>query len=92
MVNGIKYVFNDNPFYVHFKKHFCPQCNTRLKPSYTSIIINAKSPEAKHYDFSLGDVYLVGNVDFRTRCFYCPTCQTKTPVWQIRAHEQAQKK
>ena len=35
----------------------------------------ADSPEAKDYDFSVGDTFFVGDVEFRTRYFYCPKCQ-----------------
>lgn len=33
-----------------------------------------KTPEAKDYDFSVGDTFFVGDVEFRTRYCYCPNC------------------
>lgn len=26
MKKAIKYIYNANPFYVHWKEHFCPKC------------------------------------------------------------------
>ena len=63
MRKAIKYIYDANPFYVHWKKHFCPKCGKKLELRYVSKIVNSNSPEAKDYDFSVGDV------EFRTR--YC---------------------
>ena len=40
----------ENPFFVYFKKHYCPQCNSKLLRRKVSKIINANSEEAKNYD------------------------------------------
>lgn len=71
---AVKYIFNASPLYVYLKKHFCPICKTKLKIKYTSEIVNSNSLRAKDFDFSLGDTFLVGDVEFRTKCFYCPEC------------------
>lgn len=65
--NTIKYLYNVNPFYVHWKKHFCPKCGIKMKTDYDSIVVNSDSPKANDYDFSVvaGDSYLTGNVEFR---------------------------
>lgn len=75
--NAVKYLYNVNPFYVHWKRHYCPECGTRLKTAYDSVIVNSNSPEAKDYDFSIaaGDSYLTGDVEFRTSYFKCPKCE-----------------
>jgi uncharacterized protein YbaR (Trm112 family) len=71
---AIKYIFNASPIYVYLKKHFCPVCKTKLQIKYTSEIVNSNSSKAKEYDFSVGDTFMVGDVEFRTKCFYCSEC------------------
>lgn len=75
MKKPIKYIYDCNPFYIRFKKHFCPKCGERLELRYNSKVVNSKSPEAKKYDFTLGDTFLVGDVEFRTSYFHCVNCQ-----------------
>ena len=53
MRKAIKYIYDANPFYVHWKKHFCPKCGNKLELRYISKIVNSNSPEAKDYDFSV---------------------------------------
>lgn len=87
MRTAIKYIYNANLFYVHLRKHFCPKCKTRLEVGYTSKIVNSQSPEAKNYDFSLCDTYLVGDVEFRTKHFYCPKCKQNISFQQMKRYE-----
>ncbi len=47
---AIKYIYDANPFYVHWKKHFCPKCGKKLELRYVSKIVNSNSPEAKDYE------------------------------------------
>lgn len=58
MKKAIKYISDANPFYVHLKKHVCPKCGSKVELRYVSKIVNSKSPEAKDYDFSVGDTFL----------------------------------
>ena len=76
MKKSIKYVYDDI-LYAVLKKHFCPICGSKLKFSYMSKIVNSDSPQSAEYDFSLADNYLVGEIEFRKRCFYCPKCDLK---------------
>ena len=87
MKTAIKYVYDANLFYI-LKKHYCPHCGNRLQLKYDSKIINSKSPEAKDYDFSLVDSYLVGDVEFRTRYFYCSNCKMKISVREMKSIEK----
>lgn len=89
----VHYVYNINPFYVHWKKHFCPECGTRLKMAYDSVIVNSNSPQAKDYDFSIaaGDSKLTGDVEFRTSFFQCPKCNLRIPFDEIKKIEKSQK-
>ena len=92
MKKGIKYIYNGNPFYTYFKKHFCPRCNARLQLGYSSKIVNSNSPEAPNYDFSNGDTHYVGTVEFRTRCFHCPKCQMDISFRTMKEYENEIKK
>ena len=60
MRKAIKYIFDANPFYVHYKKHFCPKCGKKLELRFASKNVNSKSSEAKDYDLSLSDTFLQG--------------------------------
>ena len=92
MKKAIKYVYDANPFYVHWKKHFCPKCGKKLELRYVSKIVNSKSPEAEKYDFSVGDTFFVGDVEFRTRYFFCNVCQTSISFQEIKKYEKSKHK
>lgn len=61
-MGAIKYIYDAGLFYVFCRKHFCPKCGKKLELRYNSKIVNSKSPEAKNYDFTMGDVFFVGDV------------------------------
>ena len=84
---GKKYV-NTAAFYTRFKKHYCPVCGTKLTCVKASRIVNSKSPEAKNYDFALGDAFLVGDVKFIWKEFYCPACKKRIPIEEMRQIEK----
>lgn len=88
MRKAIKYIYDVNPLYVHLKKHFCPICKRKLELRYDSKIVNSKSLEAKDYDFSVGDTFFVGDVEFRTRYFYCANCQLNISFKEMKNYEQ----
>lgn len=87
MRKAIKYDYN-NPFWVHLKKHFCPKCGNKLELRDAIKIVNSKSPEAKDYDFSVGDTYFVGDVEFRTRYFHCSNCQLDISIKEMKKYEK----
>lgn len=70
---GTKRIFK-SPFYVNFKKHYCPECDKRLEKIRVSKIINSNSFESEMYDFSSGDNFMSGNVKFIFTEFRCPVC------------------
>lgn len=92
MKKAIKYVYDANPFYVHCKKHFCPKCGNKMDLRYVSRIVNSKSPESNNYDFSVGDTFFVGNVEFRTRFFFCNGCQSCISFKDMKKYEKYMKK
>lgn len=57
-----------------FKKYACPICNQPLKRTKRETVVNSDSEEAKNYDFSNGDGFLVGNIKFIETAFHCETC------------------
>ena len=92
MKKAIKYIYDANPFYVHLKKHVCPKCGSKVELRYVSKIVNSKSPEAKDYDFSVGDTFFVGDVEFRTRYFYCPKCLLDISFQEMKKFEKGNRK
>jgi hypothetical protein len=88
MKKAVKYIYDANPVYVHFKKHLCPKCKKKVTLRYNSKVVNSKSPEAKNYDYSLGDTFLVGDVEFRTMYFYCEHCHLDISIKEMKIHEK----
>lgn len=89
MRKAIKYICDANPFYIHWKKHYCPKCATRVELCYRSKIVNSRSSEAKNFDFSIGDTFLVGDVEFRIRYFYCPRCNLDISISNMKNYEKS---
>ena len=75
-------------FYTNFKKHYCPNCNSRLEVKKASKIVNSKSIEAKNYDFSLGDTFLVGDVEFFYNIFRCQKCNKQYSIQEMKRIEK----
>lgn len=87
MITGIKY-FDHNVFYTRLKKHYCPVCRVKLERMKKSKVVNAKSPEAKNFDFNLGNSFLAGNVKFIWTEFQC---STRKRTFSIREMQQIEK-
>ena len=85
---AIKYIYDANPFYVHWKKHFCPNCGNRLELRYIRKTVNTKSPEAEKFDFSVGDTFFSENVEFRIGYLHCNNCQLDISFENIRKCEK----
>ncbi len=86
-VHGIKREWS-RPFWVRFKKHYCPVCKNLLAATKVSKIVNSKSEEAKNYDFSSGDTYMIGNIKFIWNEFHCPACSKSYSMQEIRENEK----
>ncbi len=90
--HNVKRVFQ-RPFFVTFKKHHCPVCHNRLKKLKVSKVVNAKSEEAKNFDFSSpGGEYMLGDVKFIWVEFRCPQCDKTYTVDQLYTIEKAAKR
>lgn len=79
---------DEDVIYTKFKKHYCPGCETRLQLIKVSKVVNSKSPEARNYNFSCGDGFLVGNVKFIWKEFYCPVCDRQFSVKKLKRIER----
>lgn len=88
MKNAVKYNIQ-SPIYVFVKKHVCPKCGSKTEVHTVRKVINSRSPEAKDYDFSAGDTYYSGDVEFRVKCFYCPNCRTDISIKEMRNYEKS---
>lgn len=81
------------PFFVNFKKHYCPVCGEELKKVKISKIVNSQSAEAKEYDFSSagGDGYMIGNAKFIWTEFACAKCNQNYSINNIYQAEKMAK-
>ena len=78
----------ESPIYVYKKLHKCPICDNRIIPKKINRTINSKSIEARSYDFSCGDSFLVGDVEFTLFLFYCEYCNKEYEIKEIMKHER----
>ena len=85
--HGVKRIWA-NPFYLRIKKHFCPICNEQLSPIKVSKLVNSASKEAKEYDFSSSDGYMLGNIKFIWSEFRCKSCNKDYTVSEIKEMEK----
>ena len=70
------------------KNIFAPSAE-KLELRYISKIVNSNSPEAKDYDFSVGDTFFVGDIEFRTRYFHCANCQLDISFREMKKYEKS---
>ena len=80
-----------NPFYVNFKKHYCPDCGKKLAKTKVSRIVNSNSPEADDFDFHAQDTYMIGNVKFIWTEFQCSACKKNFTIDEMKQIEKSQK-
>lgn len=84
MQNGIKYYQFGNPIKIKFRKHYCYFCGNNLEMKYHRKVMNSKSPEAKYYDFTIGEGNIVRDCKFIHKVFYCSKCDKEIePVTQL---------
>ena len=78
----------DNPIFIFKKIHKCPNCNQTIIPKKIKRGVNSKSPESKKFDFSAGDSYLIGDVEFKYYIFYCCCCNKEYEIKEIKNNER----
>ena len=54
--------------------------------------MNSRSPEAKDFDFSTFDSYMIGNVKFIWTEFQCPACGKQISIDEMKKIEKEQKR
>ena len=86
MIN--KSVYIDSPLFMFKKGHKCPNCNNKIITQKTKKIVNSKSIEAKEFNFSCGDSFLCGDVEFTYYLFYCVKCNKEYKINEIKSHEK----
>lgn len=62
-----------NPFKIHFRKHHCYKCGSRLSICEHRRIVSRKSPESRHY-FVGKAATMVGDCEFFHKVFFCKNC------------------
>ena len=87
MAVGVKHVDSDI-IYTVFKKHFCPNCGAKRSCAKVSKVINSKSTEAADFDFSSGEPYMAGDVKFIRKEFYCPRCDKRFAIKELKQIEK----
>ena len=85
MPHGFKRIYND-VFYLK-KPHFCPVCGKKLEKVSVSKVVNSKSPEAKDFDFSVGDTHLIGDIQFTWDELECPSCKKHMTINEMKTIE-----
>lgn len=87
MITGKKSL-NGDILYTYLKKHYCPDCSTKMSRMKCSKVVNSKSSEAKNYDFELGNVFLSGDVEFTWVEFQCPKCYRQISINEMKRIEK----
>ena len=91
MKKAVKYVYDFNPFYIHLRNHFCPKCGKKMELRNECKTVDLRSKEAKNFDFSIGDSFFLGEVEFRKKYFYCPSCMIEFSPKEVREIERNNK-
>lgn len=81
-----------HPFFVYFRKHFCPRCGERLQRKKVSEVIHSDSAEAKNCDFQVADSTVKGYMKFTHVEFYCPSCAAQYTVQELWANRRKYRK
>ena len=84
---AVSYSFNGNFFYLYFKKHLCPVCNSRLKVEFVT-----KTPHNGVNSSKWGGAtYYENGVTGMEPCFYCEKCKKAFSVEKIKNTENGDK-
>lgn len=77
----------ENPFFVYFKKHYCPCCGNKLVRQKVSEVIHSDSEEVKNYDFEVADITVKGNMKFTHIEFHCANCQRNYSIKETKEND-----
>lgn len=87
MFQQFKFQYDCTPLFL-FRKHHCFQCGNVLARKRREKVVHSESPEAKDYDFTLGDSGMYGYVKFITCFFECPHCKTVYEIVELKKAEK----
>ena len=62
--------------------------NAKIEPIGYTDKSTMSEKELKYYDFSVGDTFFVGDVEFRIRCFYCANCLLDISFKEMKKYEK----
>ena len=79
------------PLYARRKKHYCPKCEGELFLKEVSKVVNSNSSEAKDFDFSNGDTFMIGDVKFTWDEFKCSECNFQISINDLALYERKKK-
>lgn len=57
-----------------------------------SKVVNWKSEEAKNFDFSACDSFMIGNIKFVWTEFQCPICKRQITIDEMRREKEHKKR
>ena len=89
-IHHVKRIWS-RPFFVKIKKQYCPTCGKKIKIQTVPKIVNSKSDEAKNYDFSSVDSFMIGIFKFIWKEFVYLECNTRYSVNEIYQAEKVKK-
>ncbi len=99
MIHGKKISFNSADAAYLRKKHYCPNCNAKMKRTKFTRVVNSNSPEASQYNFKIiknrvltlgrrpDPLTLYGNVEFIIKGLECPNCGLQLTSQEMRQYE-----
>ncbi len=80
----------ESPFYIRFRKHYCPECNLVLNIVKVTKVVKNGTEEARRMgvDGCIGRTYFPGNTKVIWNEFECPKCTRRISIEQMRAIEE----
>lgn len=84
-------IYPRSPIYIRWRKHFCPNCNNKLEARYDSRVIDKNSPEGKKMNYLCVFAYPMADIEERTWYLYCPKCESKVSVEEIKKSKKNSK-
>ena len=85
--NGIQRIYK-HPFYVAFKKHYCPVCGVRLHTVDVEQVLRPGSADAERLGLSWSSRIIVKNVKYIWTEFECPQCKRRITIDEMRKIER----
>lgn len=77
-----------SPFYVKFKKHFCPKCKVLLHTVKVSRIVHPGTSDAQEFDLSsISGPGFIGKVKVVWTEFECPKCNQRITIERMKEIE-----